>query len=106
MKQETAWIDLGLLEQIPLGLGRCFQVKGEEIAVFRPRSGELKAIDNRCPHKKGPLAEGIIGNNKVVCPLHGHKFDLSTGEGSEAQECLRVFKVREVNGKILLEWPV
>jgi nitrite reductase (NADH) small subunit len=99
------WVDLGSLEQIPLGQGRCFQVQGEEIAVFRLRSGAIKAVANRCPHKQGPLSDGIIGDDKVICPLHGHRFDLSTGSGSEARECVRVFNIREDVGKIFLEWP-
>ena len=99
---ENMRIHLGGVEQIPLGQGRCFMIGVHEVAVFRGRDGRLWAIENRCPHRGGPLAEGIIGRDQVVCPLHGHKFDLTTGQGSEARECVNVFKVWEENQKIVI----
>ena len=95
-------INLGSIESIASGQGRCFIVGGEEIAVFRQRDGRLFATQNRCPHKQGPLSEGIIGAGKVICPLHAHKFDLCSGEGPDPKECLRVYPVREENGEILI----
>lgn len=100
---KKTFVNLGRVDQIALGHGRCFVVGGEEIAVFRLRDGKLAAVENRCPHRQGPLSEGLLGNGKVVCPLHGHKFDLSTGEGSEPAECARVFRVWEENGSILIK---
>ena len=96
-------VNLGSVNDIPLGQGICFNVKGEEIAVFRSRDGRISAIENRCPHRQGPLSEGLIGNGKVICPLHGHKFDLNTGRGSETHECVRVFKTKVEDGQIFLE---
>lgn len=87
------WILLGGIESVPLGQGRAFIVEGIEIAVFRTREGKLRAIENRCPHRNGPLADGITGSDRVVCPLHGHRFSLITGEGGEPGECVRVFPV-------------
>jgi nitrite reductase (NADH) small subunit len=95
-------INLGSIESIASGQGRCFIVGGEEIAVFRQRDGQLFATQNRCPHKQGPLSEGVAGGGKVICPLHSHKFDLQSGEGSEKGECVKVYAVREENGEILL----
>jgi nitrite reductase (NADH) small subunit len=95
--------NLGSIERIAPGQGRCFVVCGDEIAVFRQRNGALFATQNRCPHKQGPLSEGIIGADKVVCPLHSHKFDLCSGHG-ENDECVRVFPVQEVNGEIILSY--
>jgi len=106
MMNNFKMIHLGKLEQIPLGQGQCFIVNDLAIAVFRPRSGGLFAMENRCPHRGGPLAEGIIGMDKVVCPLHGHKFDLALGQGMEKHECVRTFKVWEESGKIMMEYPV
>jgi len=96
-------INLGSIEKIPLGQGRCYLVGGEEVAVFRQRDGGLFATQNRCPHKQGPLSEGVIGGGKVICPLHSHKFDLANGTGSEPGECVKVYQVREVDGEILLQ---
>ena len=72
--------DLGPLDRIPPGEGQTFLVGGREIAVFRSRrSDELFATQARCPHKQGLLADGIVGDGKVICPLHSYKFDLATG---------------------------
>ena len=95
-------INLGSVGHIPLGQGRCFMVGVHEVAIFRTRAGRLFAVENSCPHRGGPLSEGIIGEGKVICPLHGHKFDLSTGQGSEAHECVKTFKVWEENGYIVM----
>jgi nitrite reductase (NADH) small subunit len=96
--------NLGSIDKIAMGQGRCYLVCGEEIAIFRQRDGKLFATQNRCPHKQGPLAEGLMGGGKVVCPLHSHKFDLCSGTGSENHECVKVFPVREANGEILLSY--
>ena len=96
-------INLGSIEQISLGQGRCYVVGDEEIAVFRQRDGGLFATQNRCPHRQGPLSEGVAGGGKVICPLHSHKFDLATGDGSEPGECVKVYQVSEVGGDILLQ---
>jgi nitrite reductase (NADH) small subunit len=95
-------VNLGSVNAVPLGQGRCFVVGGESLAVFRQRDGRIFASHNRCPHAKGPLSEGIVGNGNVICPLHGHQFSLETGAGSVAAECLQVFPVQEVNGNIVM----
>ena len=96
-------IHLGTIEQIPLGQGRCFIVGRQEVAVFRTRDGRIFAVENRCPHRQGPLAEGVIGADTVICPLHGHKFNLMTGQGNEAHECVKVFKAWEHNRNIVIQ---
>ncbi len=96
-------IDLGPVSRIPLGQGRCFIVAGEEVAVFRLRRGGLAAVANRCPHQNGPLADGLTGDGRVVCPLHGHIFDLRTGEGAEGHECIRTFPVEVKEGRVFLD---
>ena len=103
MSNPTPAINLGSVEHIALGQGRCFTVNGEEIAVFRQRDGQLFATQNRCPHKQGPLSEGVAGGGKVICPLHAHKFDLATGNGSEPHECVKLYRVSESNGDVLLQ---
>jgi nitrite reductase (NADH) small subunit len=102
MNATVTSINLGSVEKIPAGQGRCYIVAAEEIAVFRQRDGRLFAIQNRCPHRQGPLSEGIMGGGKVICPLHSHKFELQTGTGSEAHECVKTFAVQEINGEIHL----
>ena len=71
---------LGPLSLIPPGEGRNFEVAGERIAVFHTRAGRIFATQASCPHKNGPLADGLVGGTVLICPLHGWKFDLSTGK--------------------------
>ncbi len=73
---------LGPVGQIPPGEGREFAVGGRRIAVFRTRDGRIAATDARCPHKGGPLADGIVGRSSVVCPLHARRYGL--GDGADA----------------------
>jgi nitrite reductase (NADH) small subunit len=73
-------ITLGPIEAIPRGEGRNFQVGEEKIAVFHARTGQVYAVQAECPHRGGPLADGLMGGSTVVCPLHSWKFDLATGE--------------------------
>ena len=96
-------VKLGPVEKIPLGQGICFVVDKEEIAVFRPRTGGLFAVHNRCPHRQGPLCDGVVDERQVVCPYHGHKFDLRTGIDNEAGRKVKVYEIREENGEIFLE---
>lgn len=94
-------INLGSVEKIPLGQGHCFVVGTQEIAVFRPRAGEMFAVSNRCPHRQAPLADGVIDTCHVICPYHGHKFDLRSGAG-EGNEKIKTYQVTVKDGEILL----
>ncbi len=71
---------LGPLDRVPPGEGKAFEVRGRRVAVFRGRSGELFATQAECPHKGGPLADGIVGGGTVICPLHAYKYDLKNGQ--------------------------
>ena len=70
---------LGPLAQIPIGEGRVFDIGGLRVAVFHARSGTVYATQASCPHRSGPLADGLMGGSTLVCPLHAWKFDLATG---------------------------
>ena len=98
----TPTVNLGRASRIPLGQGRCYVIGPDEIAVFRQRDGRIFATENRCPHRQGPLSEGVAGGGHVICPLHGHKFNLETGAGGEPHECLRVHRVKDADGEIEL----
>lgn len=99
---ETPLVSLGSIGRIPLGQGRCYVVGAEEIAVFRQRDGRLFATQNRCPHRLGPLSEGVVGGGQVICPLHAHRFDLQDGTGTEPGERVKVYAVEERKGEIVL----
>lgn len=72
--------NLGSQTRLPAGEGRTFRVGDVSIAVFRTRNGRFYATQAHCPHKQGPLADGMTGDGQVVCPLHSYKFCLYTGE--------------------------
>ena len=84
---------LGPLTQIPLGEGRDFDLDGKAVAVFHTRKGVF-ATQATCPHKNGPLADGLLGGTTVVCPFHAWKFDLSTGESILGTCGLATYPVR------------
>ena len=96
--------NLGSVERIPLGEGREYEVAGETIAIFRERQGSLYAVQAHCPHRGGALADGIGGAGQVICPLHGFKFELTSGEPlGHTCSALKTYSVK-VNelGEILL----
>ena len=95
-------IDLGPIDFIPLGEGRAYSFPGRTIAVFRQRDGKLFATDHSCPHRAGPLADGIIGGDSLICPLHMWKFDLRTGKCLGEDARLRTYPVREHHGRVRL----
>jgi nitrite reductase (NADH) small subunit len=70
---------LGPIDDIPLGEGRAYAVEGLQVAVYRLRDGSLRALDATCPHRGGPLADGLADDRIIICPLHGFTYDLATG---------------------------
>jgi nitrite reductase (NADH) small subunit len=84
---------LGPVDEIPLGEGRAYAVGDDMVAVFRLRDGSLRAVSAVCPHQGGPLADGQIDLKVVVCPLHLHAFDLTTGCSTTGQPPLTVYDV-------------
>lgn len=75
------------LDELPVGLGRAFRVGKHALALFRTRSGKVFAVANACPHKGGPLAEGMLAGEQVVCPMHAFRFDSDSGGCDQANVC-------------------
>jgi nitrite reductase (NADH) small subunit len=97
---------LGLASQIPEGEGRNFQVGTQRIAVFHTRTGDLFATQSECPHRQGPLADGLLGGSTLVCPLHEWQFDLTSGKTLNGTCDIAVYPVlRGPNDELLLELP-
>ena len=73
-------VKVGLLSDIPKTGSRRVQTPIGEVALFRTSDDLVYALKNECPHKKGPLSEGIVHGSKVTCPLHNWVIDMATGE--------------------------
>lgn len=104
MRKETGnWIEVVALENIPQLGSRVIKTDTMSIAVFRTASDEVFAMKDECPHKKGPLSQGIVHGTSVTCPLHNWKIDLASGEALGPDEgCTNVFPVKIENGKVFI----
>ena len=87
-------MNLGHVDQIPFGEGRIFKIGEKEVAIFHSRNGAVYATQPRCPHKDGPLVDGLMGGSTLVCPLHAWKFDLASGEALFGNCGLKTYQVR------------
>jgi nitrite reductase (NADH) small subunit len=83
------WIRITKAENIPLREGRSVRLGDEEIAIFN-LGDRYVAVDNSCPHRGGPLCDGIVSGDTVVCPLHGWKISLETGSVLKPDVCVKV----------------
>lgn len=96
-----SWIDVCALEDIPPRGARRVSIDGIEIGVFRTAGDRVFAIDNRCPHKQGPLTEGIVHDTGVTCPLHSMIIDLATGAARAPDTgCVRTYPAEVRQGRI------
>jgi nitrite reductase (NADH) small subunit len=97
-------VTVGPLSAIPEGEGRTFDVGGRRLAVFRDRDGAVFATQAECPHRGGPLADGLLGGGTLICPLHALKFDLTTGKALNGDCSLKTYaaKLSEA-GQLMVE---
>ncbi len=98
------WLDIGWLGEIPVRGSRTVPVEGgEEIAVFRTGDDHVFALINRCPHKGGPLSQGIVHGHSVTCPLHNWAIALATGEAQGTDKgCTPSIPVKVDGGRVLI----
>ena len=96
-------LDICSLDEInPLGSRVVAGPKGD-IAIFRAADDQVFALDDRCPHKGGPLSQGLIYGKRVACPLHNWQIELESGEAvAPDQGCAHRHPVRVENGRVLL----
>ncbi|MBR9862197.1 MAG: nitrite reductase small subunit NirD [Rhodobacteraceae bacterium] len=97
------WIDVGAIEDIPLRGARKIKTALGCVAIFRTGLQEVFAASNLCPHKGGPLSEGIIHGQSVTCPLHNWVFDLNSGQAQGEDASIPTFPVAVRDGRILLD---
>jgi len=100
MTQE--WFAVCGVDDIPLREGRCVSFGEHRVAVFN-LGGTIRAVQNTCPHKQGPLSDGMIVGESIVCPLHTRAFDLKTGAAlKEGEGQLRVYPVKVIDGRVFV----
>ncbi|WP_300058683.1 nitrite reductase small subunit NirD [uncultured Roseobacter sp.] len=98
-----SWIDIGHIDDIPLRGARVVKTPVGCVGLFRTGEAEVFAASNSCPHKGGPLSEGIVHGQKVTCPLHNWVFDLNTGAAIGEDGRIATYPVRLDAGRILLD---
>ncbi|UNK40932.1 nitrite reductase small subunit NirD (plasmid) [Shinella sp. H4-D48] len=95
------WIPIGNISDIPLRGARCVKTPQGKVAVFRTAENEVFAIEDHCPHKGGPLSQGIVHAKAVTCPLHNWVISLETGKALGADEGeVRTIPVRNEDGTL------
>ena len=101
------WTRITAAENIPLRQGRQVTVGGRSLAIFN-LGGEFRAVESHCPHKGGPLADGIVSGADVICPLHNWRVSLANGEvcrPADQAGCVATFPVKVVSGEVVVLLP-
>lgn len=103
-RRSLQWFDVGALEDVPRLGARVVRTARGDIAVFRTAEDALFALEDRCPHRGGPLSQGIVYNGRVACPLHNWSIDLAGGCAVGPDEgCAATYVVRVQDGRIYLQ---
>lgn len=98
------WLEVCAMTDIPQLGARVVRHGGIDIAVFRNAEDEVFALEDRCPHKGGPLSQGIVYGKRVTCPLHGMNLELISGCAVPPDEgCAREFAVKIEAGRVWLD---
>lgn len=102
----TDWIRISHLDEIPRLGSRVIATDTMKIAVFRTSDDTVFALKDACPHKQGPLSQGIVHGATVTCPLHNWKIDLASGEALGPDEgCTNVFETRVDDDVVYFRMP-
>lgn len=97
----SEWKKLCALDEIPRLGSRIVKSPLGEIAVFRTAADEIFALHDRCPHKGGPLSQGLVAGKTVACPLHGWKIRLESGEAVAPDKgCAKTYPVKVEGGVV------
>jgi nitrite reductase (NADH) small subunit len=99
------WLEITPLDEIPVLGSRVVETDTTKIALFRSKDETVFAIKDQCPHKQGPLSQGIMHGDSVTCPLHNWKISLLTGEALGTDEgCTNVYQTKIENGIVYLKY--
>ncbi len=100
----SEWIGIGTIDDIPPLGSRIVKTGDGDIAIFRASDDRIFAIEDRCPHKGGPLSQGIVHGGRVTCPLHNWTIDLETGRAVAPDEgCVKRYPLRIEGGELFLK---
>ena len=99
--KSVQWFPVAETGTIPKKEGRRISFCDMEVALFN-LGDEYCAVDNRCPHKQGPLADGIVSGKFVFCPLHSLKINLENGCAASGSGCVKVYPVRIIGEKVYI----
>lgn len=100
----TDWIDIGAEADIPLRGSRVVKAPAGDIAVFKAADGAIFALRDKCPHKGGPLSQGIVHGHGVTCPLHNWVISLETGEAQGADKgCTPKIPTKVEQGRVMIK---
>jgi nitrite reductase (NADH) small subunit len=103
MAQAETWISIGRVEDIPRQGARVVTTSTGDIAVFRTADDEVFALRDKCPHKGGPLSQGIVHGKRVACPMHDWKINLETGLAAAPDVgCAARYPVQVIDGMVSL----
>lgn len=98
------WIDVGRMEDIPSLGSRVITTEHGSIAIFRTADDKLFALNDSCPHKGGPLSQGIVHDERVTCPLHNWVISLETGQATGPDEgCTQRYPIKLDDGTIFID---
>jgi len=98
------WVEIGHIDEIPRLGSRVVKSGNDKIAIFRNSDDEIFALGDKCPHKGGPLSEGMISGRTVTCPLHNWKLQLDTGHAVAPDEgCTNTYPIKVEDGQIYLQ---
>ncbi|UOR12136.1 nitrite reductase small subunit NirD [Halobacillus amylolyticus] len=94
------------VNELPEKLGRTVHVHGLELAIFKLVDGDIRVIENRCPHKGGVLAEGMISGEHVFCPMHDWKISVVDGKVQKPDiGCVQTFEVKVEKDNVYVMLP-
>ena len=105
MSPDSRWVRVTQCENIPLREGRAVMVDGKELAVFN-LGDRFLTVENRCPHRGGPLSDGIVSGRQVVCPLHAWRVCLEDGsvtKPADQKACVSSYRTKVEDGIVCVQ---
>jgi nitrite reductase (NADH) small subunit len=101
----TGWVNVGTINAIPRRGSRIVRTPQGDVALFRTEDDRIFAIDDHCPHRRGPLSQGIVAGDTVICPLHNWVISLESGEAQGADKgCIKTHAVQVLDGLVFLSF--